>query len=180
MVIRQQKGRWSMSQPKPKAILGMSYSEIGIIIVLLCVGCVLVGVIFRTLLTRNFPASASSTQITSPNYKQILEANGFTYVQNDSESNPIYTSSCGCLATVKSSDTMGFGVYYDPNNDCPMQDLGAIISVMYPSEVFDFIMSNFNSVIVQDKTINDIVGNFAVSMDFDRVNYMLILVIRNL
>lgn len=38
-----------MSQPKSKEIWGMSYSEIGIIIVLLCIGCVLAAIILNTL-----------------------------------------------------------------------------------------------------------------------------------
>lgn len=39
----------STSEPKPKEILGMSYLEIAIIIVLLCVGCVLVTIVLNAL-----------------------------------------------------------------------------------------------------------------------------------
>jgi hypothetical protein len=40
-----------------KRFLGLTYTEIGILAILLCVGCVLVGVIFRTFIARNLLSS---------------------------------------------------------------------------------------------------------------------------
>lgn len=168
------------STPQPKRILGLSYTEIGILAVLLCVGCVIVGAIFRTFITRTFLSAVPEAvqQTTRPNYKQMLEANGFVYNTNDSYGDPVYVSSCGCVATIK-PNSMGFGVYYDPNNDCPIKDLGAIISIMYPSEVFDFIVSNMNSAIVQDTTVHGTASGYDINIDFDRNGNKLIMVIRD-
>jgi len=166
-------------KPQPKRILGLSYTEIGILSVLLCVGCILVGAIFRTFVIRNSPASEPQViqQKSRPNYQQMLENNGFSYSMNDADGDPIYSSPCGCVVTVK-SDYVGFAAYYDPNNDCPIKDLGAIVSTMYPSEVFDYILSNMNSVIVNDTTVHGTAAGYDIKIDFDPYNPKLVIVIK--
>jgi hypothetical protein len=96
----------------------------------------------------------------------------------DDDGDPIYTSTCGCVITLKSEYT-GFGVYYDSDDDCAMQDLGKIIGTMYPDEVFDFIVSNMNSVIVADGMAQGTPAGYSVKLDFDRTDYKLILVIKD-
>lgn len=118
------------------------------------------------------------TTATRPNYGQMLEANRFAYTKNDGEGDPMYVSPCGCLATVK-QDYVGFGAYYDPNNTCAIEDMGAIISIMYPSSVFDFIYSNMNSAIVQDQIVDGVVAGHSISMDFDQSDNKLVIVIRD-
>lgn len=171
-------------QPKqPKQLWGLSYTEIGIIVVLLCVICSLLGFLARGLISRTLSEltsenNSSPTQKARPNYKQMLEANGFAYYTDNEEGDPIYVSPCGCVATVNPS-YMGFAANYDPNNDCPIRDMGAIISVMYPSEVFDFVVANMNSVIVQDTTVHGTAAGYRINIDFDPYDPKLIMTIED-
>ena len=80
-------------------------------------------------------------QKTRPNYAQMLETNGFTYSMSDNEGNPSYTSPCGAAAIVK-PDNVGFIVDdLSSDRDCATADIGRIIGVMYPSEVFDCVVT---------------------------------------
>jgi len=115
------------------------------------------------------------TQKTRPNYRQMLEANSFVYSMNDGDGDPIYVSPCGCVATVK-PDYIGFGVYVTDDN-CPIEDLGAIVTVMYPSGVFDFIISNMNSAVVQDILVQGTAAGYKISMDFDRTDFVLTIIV---
>ena len=97
---------------------------------------------------------------------------------DDKAGDPVYVSSCGCVATVKPHH-MGFGVLTE-GKECAMQDLGEIIRIMYPSDVSDFIVSNAQSVIIDDKLIQGVAAGYNVAMDFDPVEYQLLIVIDNL
>ena len=123
------------------------------------------------------PSATLTPSVSRPNYKKMLVANGFVHRMDDNGGDPIYASTCGCVVTVK-SEYVGFGVYVTDDN-CAIEDLGKIISTMYPDDVFDFMIANMNSVIVDDKIVQGTPVGYNVKMDFDRTDYKLIMVIKD-
>lgn len=134
---------------------------------LLCIGVIAAGVLVKALAPRSFLIFASPTPRPRPNYSQILEANGFVFHENDGAGDPIYIGRCGCIVIVN-PDHVGFGAEYSPGFDCPMQELGAIINVMYPSEVLDFISKNLKAVMVKKKLVEGKAAGFEIAMIFNK------------
>lgn len=118
------------------------------------------------------------TKKTRPDYKRILEANGFVYRMNAENGDPIYVSPCGCVVTVN-PDYVGFAAKYYPDNQCPIEDMGAIIRIMYPPEVIDFIVSNMNAVISEDTTVHGTAAGYRINIDFDPYDPKLIITIED-
>ena len=50
---------------------------------------------------------------------------------------------------------------------------------MYPSEVFDFVVANMNSVIVKDTTVHGTAAGYDINIDFDPYNPKLIMTIED-
>lgn len=172
-----------MSTPQPKQIWGISYQEIGIIVVLLCVICGLLGFLARGLISRKLSEltsenNPSPTQKARPNYQQMLEANGFEYLTTDNEGNRSYVSSCGAIATVK-PNSVGFAVSHSPDNNCAAKDLGAIISIMYPSEVFDYVAMAMNSLKGYDQIMRGTAAGYDISVVITEYEYTLAIIIRD-
>jgi hypothetical protein len=170
--------------PIQKSASGSSRLEVILVVIFSCMVMAFVGLLARGFLARNFTTSNSlraeptTTFVSRVDYKRILAANGFAYRMDDGDGDPIYTSDCGCIVTLK-SEYIGFGVYYDSDGDCAMQDLGKIIREMYPVDVFDFIISNMNSVIGDDEMAQGTPAGYNVKIDFDRTDYKLIMVIKD-
>jgi hypothetical protein len=122
------------------------------------------------------PTTPISTTISRPNYRQMLETNGFEYQMDDEDGYPIYLSFCGCVATVK-PEYIGFAVYAE--DECAVQELGAITSVMYPSEVSDFILDKIDEVVMLDTSVRGKAVGHNIVMHFDQYDYKLRIVIDN-
>ncbi|MBV6400515.1 MAG: hypothetical protein CNIPEHKO_00805 [Anaerolineales bacterium] len=169
----------SGSQRKPK----QSNLLFGILALLglLWFACIFAAVtwMFPDSTASNVPSQQNNpipTAVRRPNYRQMLEDNGFVYYQNDAEGDPIYVSPCGCVVTVK-PDYLGFAAYVT-DDDCPIEDMGRIISIMYPPEVLDFIVANMD-VVSKDTIAQGTAAEHEIVMDFDRVDYKLVIIIRD-
>lgn len=171
----------SAHQPKPKK----SSLLVGVLVVFGILGfacfCAAAMWMFPDSTASNVQSQQNNpapTAVRRPNYRQMLEANGFVYYANDDEGNPIYVSPCGCVAIV-AQDHVGFAAKYYPDNQCPIEDMGAIIRIMYPSEVMDFIASNMNEVIVKDTTVHGTAAGYRINIDFDPYDPKLIMTIED-
>lgn len=116
-------------------------------------------------------------QRTSPNYGQMLFDNGFSFVMTDNAGNPSYISPCGTTAVVH-SDYVGF-IAPRSGTDCATENLGAIISVMYPLSVFDFVVTAMSSLNEFDQTITGTASGYTVTVTITGSNHELIVIIRD-
>lgn len=123
-------------------------------------------------------SSSSPTQRTRPDYKQMLEANGFVYSLSDNEGNPSYVSPCGAVATVK-RDAVGFAANHSSDNTCALEEIGAAISEMYPSEVFDCVVTSINLLNEYDQLITRSAVGYDISVSITEYENMLVIIVRD-
>jgi hypothetical protein len=118
------------------------------------------------------------TQRTRPDYDQLLKANGFKYVMSDKDGNPSYSSPCGVTAVVR-PDSVGFVVSNSDDNTCATNEVGRIIRVMYPSEVFDFVITGLNSLNKFDQVDNGTAVGYTISVALTEYEHTLMIIIRD-
>ena len=119
------------------------------------------------------------TQKARPNYAQMLETNGFTYDMSDNEGNLTYSSPCGAIAVVK-PDSVGFVVSHSSDNKCAAADMGRIISVMYPPEVFDSVFTTMNLLDGFDQMLTRTAVGYKFSVVITEYEHTLVVIIYNL
>lgn len=162
------------SKPKNSNVLILSLSAISITVII-CV-CLIGLSWLRSPSSTSQIANTVPTQRTRPDYKSMLEDNGFVYSMSDNQGNPSYVSPCGAMATVRSNG-MGFIADYGSGNTCAMEDLGAIISLMYPSEVFDSVVTSVNLLDGFDQMITRTAVGYKVSVVLTSYDNSVIIVI---
>jgi hypothetical protein len=123
------------------------------------------------------PNNPIPTKIQRPDYERMLGANGFVYLMRDGEGNPSYVSPCEAVATVK-SDSVGFAAS-NSDTSCAAKDIGAIISIMYPSEVFDFVFTAMNSLNGFDQVVTGKAVGYDISVTITEYEYTLVVIIRD-
>jgi hypothetical protein len=147
------------------------------VIGLLCVVCVgggvLLGLISNASSSQNNPVPAQKTR---PNYTQMLETNGFTYVMSDNDGNPSYSSACDAVAVVR-ADSVGFVVSHSSDNNCATADIGRVISIMYPSEVFDTTFTSINSIDGFDQMLTRTAAGYKITVVITEYESTLIIAI---
>jgi hypothetical protein len=158
-----------VSQAKPKKNNSLVFILVGISLLGLCLifVCGIALLFFPNqikLSNLSQPTNSPPTQKARTDYVSLLLANGFRYTTDDGDGNPIYVSSCGLLVTVKPGYT-GFVSQYNPENDnCAAKDMGRIISIMYPSEVFNFVFTNMSSLKRYDEMITGTAVGYKISV----------------
>ena len=177
----------STSQPKPKAVqyiapkakrqskgLG-AIAIIGLSVAAISIICMCAIVLINSNPT-NSTSNPIPTQRVRTNYRQMLESNGFTYFMSDNEGNPSYSSPCGAVALVK-PDSVGFVVSHSSENNCATEDIGRIIDVMYPSEVFDCVITTMNLLDGFDQMLTREAVGYKVTAAITEYEHTLVVVI---
>jgi hypothetical protein len=72
---------------------------------------------------------------------------------------------------------VGFVVSHSSENNCASEDIGAIVSIMYPSEVFDCVITTINLLDGFDQMITRTAVGYEVSAVITEYEYTLIVII---